>query len=209
MKNLKMLWKNYSKMKIKNIIFKIIVLAIFAFPTHAIEINDHILGSKDAKINIEIFSSLTCPHCAKFHLNVLPGLVKNFVDTKKANIYLKDFPLDLAALNAAKISRCINKKNSIAFLDEIYSKQSEWAVGKNIQEINEKLKRISSKHSMNDQDFDNCIKNEKVETEVLTSRIDAQKIYNITGTPTIIINKKKFEGDYSLDEISKYINKLN
>ena len=62
---------------------------------------------------------------------------------------------------------------------------------------------------MNNQDFDNCIKDEKIETEVLTSRIDAQKIYNITGTPTIIINKKKFEGDYNLDEISKYINKLN
>jgi len=196
MKNLKMLWKNYLKMKIKNIIFKIIVFAIFAFPTHAVEINNYILGSKDAKINIEIFSSLTCPHCAKFHLNVLPGLVKNF-------------PLDLAALNAAKISRCINNKNSMAFLDEIYSKQSEWAAGRNIQEINEKLKRISSKHSMNNQDFDNCIKDEKIETEVLTSRIEAQKIYNITGTPTIIINKKKFEGDYNLDEISKYINKLN
>lgn len=210
MKNLKMLLKNFLKMKIKNIILKIIIfLAIFSFPAQSIETGDHVLGSQDAKISVEIFSSLTCPHCAKFHLNVLPGLIKKFVETKKIKIYLKDFPLDLAALNAAKIARCISNKNSMLFLDEIYTKQSEWAVGNNIKEINQKIKKISSKHNMNDKDFDSCINNEKVEKEVLTSRIEAQKMYNITGTPTIIINQKKYEGSYNLEEISKYISKIN
>ena len=82
-------------------------------------------------------------------------------------------------------------------------------MGNNIKEINQKIKKISSKHNMNDKDFDSCIKSEKVEKEVLTSRIEAQKIYNITGTPTIIINQKKYEGSYNLEEISKYISKIN
>lgn len=199
-------------MKIKNIILKIIIfLFIWSFPVRSIETNYHILGSNDAKISIEIFSSLTCPHCARFHLNVLPGLIKNFVDTKKVRIYLKDFPLDLAALNAAKIASCIKdtNKNSISFLDEIYSKQNEWASGNNIEEINKKIKKISNKFNMSDKNFENCLSNKEKEDSILMSRIEAQKKYNITGTPTIIINKTKYEGDYNLEEISKYINKIN
>ena len=29
------------------------------------------IGSHDAKVKIKIFSSLTCPHCANFHMNVI------------------------------------------------------------------------------------------------------------------------------------------
>ena len=31
-----------------------------------------IVGNKDAKITIIVYESLTCSHCANFHINVLP-----------------------------------------------------------------------------------------------------------------------------------------
>ena len=36
------------------------------------------IGSYDAIVKIKIFSSLTCPHCANFHINVIPEIKKEF-----------------------------------------------------------------------------------------------------------------------------------
>lgn len=40
------------------------------------DINRIIIGNKDAKISIIAYESLTCSHCANFHINVLPDLKK-------------------------------------------------------------------------------------------------------------------------------------
>ena len=97
-------------MKISSLAKLVLLLLLFTYPVKALETTDHLIGKDGAKIKIEIFSSLTCPHCAKLHLNVLPELIKNYADTEKASINLKDFPLDLPALNAAKIAKCISPK---------------------------------------------------------------------------------------------------
>ena len=66
------------------------------------------VGNKDAKITIITYESLTCSHCANFHINVYPKLKKDYIDTGLAKIEFRHFPLDVAALNASKISQCKN-----------------------------------------------------------------------------------------------------
>ena len=129
-------------MKISSLAKLVLLLLLFTYPVKALETTDHFIGKDGAKIKIEIFSSLTCPHCAKLHLNVLPELIKNYADTEKASINLKDFPLDLPALNAAKIAKCISPKKILKYYDTIYSTQPEWVTGSNIGEINKKLSSI-------------------------------------------------------------------
>ena len=34
------------------------------------------LGSSEAKVTVKVFSSLTCPHCANFHITVFEKLKK-------------------------------------------------------------------------------------------------------------------------------------
>ena len=201
--------KTFLKMKISSLAKLVLLLLLFTCPVKALETTDHLIGKDGAKIKIEIFSSLTCPHCAKLHLNVLPELIKNYADTEKASINLKDFPLDLPALNAAKIAKCISPKKILKYYDTIYSTQPEWVTGSNIGEINKKLKKISLEFGLNNETFEPCLNNEKNEELVLKSRIEAQKKYNINSTPTIIINNKKYNGDYTFSAISKYIEKLN
>ena len=43
---------------------------------------------------------------------------------------------------------------------------------------------------------------------ILTERINAQKKYKISSTPTIIINEKKYEGKHDFDKLKKEIQKL-
>ena len=33
-----------------------------------------VIGSHDAIVKIKVFSSLTCPHCADFHIKVVPKI---------------------------------------------------------------------------------------------------------------------------------------
>ena len=44
------------------------------------KINPIYEGSPDAKIQLIIYESLTCSHCADFHKNVYPDLKENFID---------------------------------------------------------------------------------------------------------------------------------
>ena len=97
------------------------------------------IGNKNAKIEIKIYSSYTCPHCANFHKNVYPKLFKEYASKDLIKISFIDFPLDIAALNASKIVRCSTKESSILLIDEIYKNQNSWSSGDKIEEINKKL----------------------------------------------------------------------
>ena len=43
------------------------------------EIKRIIVGNNGAKINIIVYESLTCSHCANFHINVFPELKREYI----------------------------------------------------------------------------------------------------------------------------------
>ena len=95
------------------------------------------IGNIDAKVTVKVFSSLTCPHCASFHKNIFEDLKKEYIDKGLVKFEHHSFPLDLAALNAEIIIRCHTDNNKkFQLLGEIYKKQSQWAVGSDINFIN-------------------------------------------------------------------------
>ena len=98
------------------------------------EIKRIIIGNKDAKISIIAYESLTCSHCANFHIDVLPNLKKEYIDTGLAKIEFRHFPLDVAAFNASKIVQCKNDGNP-EILNSLYLNQSKWIKGNTIEEV--------------------------------------------------------------------------
>ena len=203
-----------NKMKTKYIgyftIFFLTILSLSNFNSNASEIDKNVYaGNKDAKVTIKVFSSLTCPYCADFHKNVFIKLKKEFIDTNYVRFEHHSFPLDLAALNAEKILRCVtNHKKRITLLDEIYAKQGEWATGNDINNINSKLSKIAKKYDLNDDRIKNCLVNENLENEILEIRINGSKKYSIQSTPTIFINEKKYDGKHDYNLFKKEIEKL-
>ena len=166
------------------------------------------IGNNDAPVKIKVFSSFTCPHCANFHLNVISEIKKKYVDSGKVKITFIDFPLDLAALNASKIIHCVEKNLQMKVMDLIYENQSNWAVGNTIEEINENLKKIVTTIGINSDKIDKCFFDENIENIVLNSRINGDKKYSISSTPTIIINEKKYKGNNNFKDIEKEIQKI-
>ena len=167
-----------------------------------------VLGSDKAIVKIKVFSSLTCPHCADFHIKVVPEIKREYIDTGKVQLIFIDFPLDQGAFNASKLLHCLDKKKQMPFLDTIYKTQNKWTNGSNIEDINENLKKIVKNLGINSIQFDECLINEVISDKILNGRIDATKKYSIESTPTIIINEKKLKGSASFKNIEKEIEKL-
>ena len=94
-----------------------------------------VLGADNAPVKIKVFSSLTCPHCANFHIKIIPKIKKNYVESGKVQLIFIDFPLDQAAFNASKLLHCLDQKKQIAFLDTIYENQDKWTSGSDINVI--------------------------------------------------------------------------
>ena len=194
--------------EINSLFYKVIFFILLTFSVNA---ENEILniGNPDAKITVKVFSSLTCPHCASFHENIFKNLKKEYIDKDLVKFEHHSFPLDLAALNAEIIIRCIvdiNKKFQL--LGEIYKKQNQWAVGSDIKVINESIKKIGLDFGLSNIKMDNCLKDESVQDQILNERIEAQKKYKIQSTPTIYINEKKYKGDHKYKSFKKKIEKL-
>ena len=191
-------------------IFFLVILSLFKINSHALEINKNVyVGSKDAKIVVKVFSSLTCPYCADFHKKVFIKLKKEFIDSNLVRFEHHAFPLDMAALNAEKILRCTNDyKKRTALLDEIYTKQDEWAAGNDINKINLKLSNIAKNYDLNNDKINNCLVDDNLENEILEIRINANKKYSIQSTPTVFINEKKYDGENDYNVFKKEIEKL-
>ena len=167
------------------------------------------IGEENAKITVKVFSSLTCPHCASFHKKVFENLKKDYIDKKVVKLEHHAFPLDLAALNAEKIVRCApNQNTKFELLSKIYDKQKQWAVGSDIKKINKSLIKIGSDFKLSESDLRACLENEKTQESILKERIEAQKEYNITSTPTIYINNKKYEDKHEFKSFKREIDKL-
>ena len=189
------------------IIYLIICLESYADDSSA-QKNMVVIGSDDAFVKIKVFSSLTCPHCANFHIKVVSEIKKEYIKSGKVQLIFIDFPLDQAAFNASKLLHCLDKKKQITFLDTIYETQNVWTNGSNIDDINNNLKKIVKSLGISSMQFDKCLIDEVISDKILNDRIEANKKYSISSTPTIVINEKKLEGSASFKNIKKKIEKL-
>jgi protein-disulfide isomerase len=193
--------------EINKLFYKTIFIMFFVFLTQ-VESKILSIGSADAKVNIKVFSSLTCPHCANFHSNIYEKLKEEYIDNGLVRFEHHAFPLDLAALNAEVLVRCHdNNEKKFELLTEIYNKQTTWAVGSDIKKINKLIKNIGLDFDLSGEKMDACLKDEKVQDEILEQRIEAQKKYKIESTPTIIINEKKYSDKVDYKQLKKAIEK--
>lgn len=163
-------------------------------------------GSPDAKIKLIIYESMTCSHCADFHKKVYPSLKKNFIEKGLASIEFRNFPLDLAALNASKLVHCKNDGVSKT-MHFLFENQNKWVRGSNIVDINSNLRKLIEDQNFQI-NFEKCLNNKVIEDFVLEERINGFKKYDIQSTPTLIINDKKFDKTLNYKNLEKKLKKM-
>ena len=168
----------------------------------ALSKDDRILGNPEAPITIVEYASLTCPHCAHFTNDVLPELKKKWIDTGKAKLVMRDYPLDEPALRAAMIARCAPPDRYYAYVDTFFGSQEKWATARDYRDA---LARLVKLGGMSREEFDNCLKNTALENKIVEGRLIASKELDVNSTPTFFINGIKFTGAPTLEEFDKVL----
>ena len=192
----------------QKIIKNIFLISLFFLLANCDQSTQSKIGSNNIVV-IKVFSSLTCPHCADFHGAIYKKLEDEYISVGRVKFEHIAFPLDLAALNAEKILQCTSgTQKNLDFLTEMYKKQNQWAAGSDIKVINESIKKIGKKFNLTDNQMNKCLVDKNLEEKILNERIEAQKNYKVKSTPTIYLNKKKYEGKRNYKSFKKEIDKL-
>lgn len=170
--------------------------------TQAATVEERVLGDPDAPVTIIEYASLTCPHCASFHTGTLPALKERYIDTGKAKLVYRDFPLDQQALNAAAIAHCAGPDRYFAFIEALYASQPRWAGASDPREA---LIQLAGLGGLVREKAEACLADESLMDAILQTRLDGQGQYGVDSTPTLIINEVRVSGGRSIDELATVI----
>lgn len=165
-------------------------------------ITPRVLGDPEAPVTIIEYSSLTCPHCAAFHRETLPQLKETYIDTGKAKLELRDFPLDDGATLGALLARCAPEDRYFALIDLLFLQQRSWARSENL--VGE-LARLGGFAGMSEESIQACFENEELFRAIREQREVWSNLHEISSTPTFIVNGTKVSGAQPFEEFQKII----
>lgn len=148
---------------------------------------DRVIGNAEAPITIIEYASLTCPHCATFHAETLPQIKKEWIETGKARLIYRDFPLDKYAASAAMIARCAPKDKYFVFLNAFFAQQKNWSSADDPIMV---LTQLAGLGGMSKDNVDACLANEALKDAILQMRLEGQMEYEINSTPSFVVNGK-------------------
>lgn len=182
-----------------------------AVPARAEEVptltpDDRVLGKADAPITIFEFFSLTCPHCADFSQHTFPKLKTEWIDTGKAKLVYRDYPLDRNALKAALVARCGPPERYPAFVETLFQQQAVWVTQADPAPA---LRKIAKLGGVSDEQFDKCIADDEMSKAIVAGEFEAQKKYGVESTPTFFVNGKKLVGAMSYDDLAAELGKAS
>jgi protein-disulfide isomerase len=162
---------------------------------------DIVIGSDKAPVTVIEYASMTCPHCAHFSGTTFPELQKRYIDTGKVRFTLRAFPLDTLAAAGFMLARCGGKDKYMPIVETLFAKQADWIV----KEPLPPLKEIVKQFGITEDDFNQCLANQKLLDSIQEVRDHAVQKLGVNSTPTFFINGKKLVGDISIDQMAKEI----
>lgn len=161
----------------------------------------YVLGKKDARVAISVFSNFQCPYCARAD-KALRDLLNDPKLNEQIKIVFKHFPFDRhpEARPAAKATMAAGEQGKFWELaDKIFTHQNDmsqknyekWAkeIGLNVDKFKKDLKDNDAKY------------NELIDKDIKLGAENAK----LEGTPWILVGGWLLEGEINADTIRKMI----
>ena len=163
---------------------------------------DRIAGDPAAPVTIIEYASFTCPLCASFHTGAdYDGLIERYIDTGRAKLIYRDFPLDGVALRASIAARCAGMQGYFERVRALYQTQREWAGADDPTAALAKIVGLDASL------LNACFASPKLRDGLFRIRQQGTDA-GVQFTPTFIVNGKVYPGSYSIDELAEIIDPL-
>lgn len=148
-------------------------------------LGDRMMGNPAASVTMIEYASATCPHCAAFHVNILPSVKREYIDTGKVKFIFREFPLDSLALGVSMLTRCLPEAKFFDVTEEFFRTQETWARAQN-PEV--EITKITTKAGMDKSTFDTCISNQEMAKNMVEYSRKSGQDFGIKGTPAVFLN---------------------
>lgn len=162
---------------------------------------ERILGRDDAPVTVIEYASMTCGHCANFHLSIWPAFKAEFIDTGKVRFILREFPFDPRATAAFMLARCTGDDRWYPTVDLLFRNQPRWA---RAQDGKEGFLSVLSMTGLKEADLEACLSDQALLDKVNAVAARGQEL-GVDLTPTFFINGEKYTGVMPIEQLRAVI----
>ncbi len=159
---------------------------------------DMSIGSQDAPNTIVEYASMTCPHCAQYDKIVFPEFKTKYIDTGKARLIFREFPLDGLAARASMLARCAGPDRYFAMIDAMFQSQATWVVEG--PEALDRLLQLARQAGFSKEKFDECLADKELFKKIVDERQRAHDKFGVDSTPSFFVNGKRLSGEHQLKD---------
>lgn len=167
---------------------------------------DMVLGQANAPVTLIEYASVTCPHCAEFHEQSWEQLKTNYIDTGKVRFVFREYPTPPPAVAVAgfQLARCggATDEQYITRVGELFRQQRAMFATGTMEGVRQKLIEIGGAAGLSQEQVMACISDEAGADRIRATVDAANRDFNVTGTPTFIINGTKYEGPPTYEAIA-------
>lgn len=157
-----------------------------------VEVQEMILGSLDAPVEVIEYASYTCPYCANFHSDVFNDLKADYIDTGKVKFVYREVYFDRYGLWGSIIARCGGEERFFRITDMLYAEQSTWARAGNDAAIADELRKIGRIAGLENDKLEACLSDgDKARALIEWYQANAEKD-GISSTPSFVIDGKLY-----------------
>jgi len=165
---------------------------------------DHVLGKADAPLVIVEYGSLTCPHCAHFHLDVLPAVKFKWIDSGQARFVYRHFPSDEIATKVAQLTECSGPEAFFPSVETLFRAQDSWT--RAADPVAAAVQALAG-NGVTPQSAAACMMTDPPLNKVLNDIVSGQAL-GVRGTPTLFINGEDFGNPANSDVLDSILRKM-
>lgn len=149
-------------------------------------IGDIVLGDPNAPVTMIEYASLTCPACKAFHSETLPAIKRDYINTGKLKLVLRELHGHRIGLDASALARCAGPDRFYAFLDVLFSRQNNYRTQDRAENLAE-LARIGKLGGLSKEKVEACLSDTNYLNKLYQDSVANVEKDQVPATPYLII----------------------
>ena len=162
------------------------------------------LGRPEAPVTIVKYMSLTCPYCRRFMAETFPVLKREYIDTGKVRLVIREFPIGKASGTATIALRCAPMGKYLQLYEKFLQQQSAWVS----QEVrHDAIAKVAAQVGVTRAEYDACIKDQALIDNLKWVK-DRGRQLGIIGTPNFFVEDRLVKKVVGMAELREMVDPL-